>query len=143
MPKPRDEKLYDVVKHKVKRSVERWPSAYASGQVVQMYKKKYKAKYGPKSKPYTGTKKETELARWYKEKWVDLCRPKDDGTYAPCGRAKMKGKYPSCRPSKRVTNDTPVTVKEFIKLLGKPEIEKRCARKQTLKKKTMKPVQTK
>jgi len=51
------------------------------------------------------------LDRWFKEKWVDI------KTGKPCGRKKTeksrKSKYPACRPSKRVSEDTPKTVGEM------------------------------
>lgn len=40
-----------------------------------------------------------DLARWFKEKWVDISRKGKDGGYAPCGRSDAsKGAYPKCRP---------------------------------------------
>ena len=49
------------------------------------------------------------LTRWFKEKWVDV------KTGKPYGRQKgekRKG-YPACRPSKRISKDTPKTTKEM------------------------------
>tara|TARA_A100001391_G_scaffold196314_1_gene174711 strand:- start:907 stop:1161 length:255 start_codon:yes stop_codon:yes gene_type:complete len=51
------------------------------------------------------------LKRWFKEDWVDV------KTGKPCGRRKgekRKG-YPACRPSKRVSKDTPKTTGEMSK----------------------------
>lgn len=57
--------------------------------------------------------KTSELDRWFKEKWVDISRKKD-GKHPPCGRSDAdKGKYPKCRPSKRVTKETPKTSGEL------------------------------
>ena len=57
--------------------------------------------------------KTSELDRWFKEKWVDISKKKD-GKHPPCGRSDAdKGKYPKCRPSKRVTKQTPRTSKEL------------------------------
>ena len=49
------------------------------------------------------------LDRWFKEKWVDV------KTGKKCGRGKNeKGRpYPACRPSKRVSSETPKTTKEM------------------------------
>jgi len=59
--------------------VKTWPSAYASGLVVQEYKR-----LGGK---YAGEKsKSAGLGKWFKEEWVDLSRPLKEGGYAPCGR---------------------------------------------------------
>ena len=49
------------------------------------------------------------LARWFKEGWIDI------KTGKPCGRQKgekRKG-YPACRPSKRVSKETPTTAGEL------------------------------
>jgi hypothetical protein len=138
---PKDPKLYETIKTRVKTRVGRWPSAYASGQVVQQYKAAFKKKYGPSKDPYIEKKeKRGALARWYKEEWVDLCRPKKGGRYQPCGRAVMKGKYPFCRPLKRVDKDTPMTVGEVINKFGLSKIRERCAKKQKALKKTLRPI---
>jgi len=40
------------------------------------------------------------LSKWFKEKWVDISRPKKGGGYKSCGRKKAKGKgYPKCVPA--------------------------------------------
>ena len=59
-----NKKLYASIKTKIKRSIKgrRW-GAYDSGRLVREYKSK-----GGK---YRGSKKKTDLGRWYKEKWVD------------------------------------------------------------------------
>ena len=51
------------------------------------------------------------LDRWFKEKWVDV------KTGKKCGRgANEKGRpYPACRPSKRVSSETPKTTGEMTK----------------------------
>jgi hypothetical protein len=66
---------------------------------------------------YEGERSESEgIRRWYRERWVDMNRPRGkDGGYYPCGRESIKkgGKYPLCRPSRRVTKETPRTYKEI------------------------------
>ena len=52
-----------------------------------------------------------DLGRWFKEKWVDVSR-KIDGKHPPCGRKDADGDksrkgYPKCRPSKKVSKETP------------------------------------
>jgi hypothetical protein len=110
MSVPADQKLYDTIKARVKARVDRWPSAYASGQVVQEYKaameKKGKTPYvTAKLSPHDTQKK--GLGRWYAEKWVDI------KTGKPCGSVKTHDYYPTCRPAKRITAKTPVTAKEL------------------------------
>jgi len=41
-----------------------------------------------------------ELDQWFKEKWVDISRPKEGGGFEPCGRDDAgSGKYPKCVPA--------------------------------------------
>jgi len=48
------------------------------------------------------------LDRWFAEKWVDVKTGKE------CGRKEGEDrKYPACRPSKRISNDTPKTASEL------------------------------
>ena len=54
------------------------------------------------------TQKGADLKRWFKEEWVDVRSGK------PCGRQKGEGRgTPYCRPSKRVSERTPVTASEM------------------------------
>jgi len=118
--KPVNLALYNRIKSSVKSKVKRWPSAYASGQVVRMYKQKggtYRcSNFG-------------SLDRWFKERWVDVCTGK------PCGRKKVgdKRKYPYCRPSLRISGQTPRTSKE----ISRSELKRRCAIKHRIKEKRL------
>jgi hypothetical protein len=49
------------------------------------------------------------LTRWFKEEWVDI------KTGKPCGRSKGEKRrgYPACRPSKRISVNTPKTNEEL------------------------------
>jgi hypothetical protein len=124
--KPVNTKLYNRLKTKIKARSKVWPSAYASGQLVRAYKSKggtykcarknafsfYRCSFG-------------SLDRWFKEKWVNVCKPKGKG-YAVCGRSKSSRKrYPYCRPLKRINSQTPKTVGE----IGKAKIKKMCSKK--------------
>ena len=116
---PINTKLYNRIKSMVKRRSKRWPSAYASGQLVRAYKQKggkYRcSNFG-------------SLDQWFKEKWVDTCTGK------PCGRKKGSSrKYPYCRPSVRINKQTPVTIKE----LSQSEIKRRCKIKHRIKTKNI------
>jgi hypothetical protein len=56
-----------------------------------------------------------DLRRWFKEKWVDVSK-KVDGKHPPCGRKDADGKsYPKCRPSKKVSKDTPKIASSYDK----------------------------
>ena len=121
-----DKELYIKVRNKVKQRVKVSPSAYASGQVVTEYKKAGGRYSGKK-----GSKDSAPLDRWYKEKWVNVCKSKRSG-YEPCGRAQSKVKdYPYCRPSVRVTSATPMTVGELTKKYGKKKLDELCQKKRS------------
>ncbi len=118
-------KLYKKIKAKIRRDVDKknrqW-GAYDSGRLV----KEYKAAGGK----YSGKKsKNSPLSRWYKEKWINVCKlPKK----VACGRPKIdmkdwKKKFPYCRPSVRVTKSTPKTSGE----LSKKQIASRCKKKKS------------
>jgi hypothetical protein len=56
-----------------------------------------------------------DLGRWFKEKWVDVSK-KVDGKHPPCGRKDADGKsYPKCRPSKKVSKETPKVASSYNK----------------------------
>jgi GH24 family phage-related lysozyme (muramidase) len=55
-----------------------------------------------------------DLRRWFKEKWVDVSKKDKSGKHPPCGRSESKEKgYPKCRPSVRVSSETPETSDEM------------------------------
>lgn len=126
MPEPTDPKTYARIKAQVKKSVDRFPSAYASGMIVQKYKAVMKKRGEPAYKSSSGSKKKSLLKRWYDEKWIDV------KTGKPCGSVKTKSYYPTCRPSKRITSGSPRTSKE----LTKKQKEQMVRKKQKAKKKT-------
>jgi hypothetical protein len=60
--------------------------------------------------------KESDLKRWFKEKWVDISRKDKSGKHPECGRSDAdKGAYPKCRPSKKVSKETPTVAKSLSK----------------------------
>jgi hypothetical protein len=59
-------------------------------------------------KPYkSGSKKSSSLKRWHSEEWIDIKSGK------PCGAVKTKTYYPTCRPRKKITEDTPRTARSL------------------------------
>lgn len=55
-----------------------------------------------------------DLRRWFKERWVDISRKTKGGKHPPCGRSRAKdSSYPKCRPSVRVSSETPETSGEM------------------------------
>jgi hypothetical protein len=116
---PLNKRLYNQVKEEAKKRFKKWPSAYASGWLVQEYKRrggKYRGKKSPS----------TRLQRWFEEEWIDVCHlPKK----VPCGRTTTprdwKKEYPYCRPSRRVNSRSPKPYTEFTKT----ELKRRCNKK--------------
>jgi len=76
-----------------------WPSAYASGYVVQQYKRMYKEKHGSTSGAFKGDDgeiNEDDLGKWFKEGWVRIGA--NGEIMGPCGgRGEKEGK-PKCLP---------------------------------------------
>lgn len=113
-PKPKNITLYNNVKSLANKKFKSPSGVYRSSWIVKEYKKKGGTYTSPKSKKMTG------LKRWFKENWIDLKRPigknsKGKTMYQKCGRSNSKGKYPLCRPSKKITSKSPTTYKELSK----------------------------
>ena len=89
--------------------------------------------------PVRKTKKGADLKRWFKEEWVDVRSGK------PCGRQEgEKRGTPYCRPSKRVSERTPVTASENTTAQKKKRItEKKKLRQPAGKPRRVKPVKKK
>lgn len=126
---PLNKKLYDRIKKMADKKFSSKTGVYKSSWIVKEYKRLGGEYSTPKPKTDTG------LQRWYKEEWVDLNRPiKIKGKtigYEECGRKSIlkkpgdKGKYPLCRPTKRVTFATPKTVSELdVKIIKKAKRDK-------------------
>lgn len=121
---PKNQKLYSQVKSEAKKKFKTWPSAYGSAWLVKEYKNRG-GKYTTK-KSSTNSNTTSNLSRWFLEKWINICTK----PYTKCGRTSLSPsnwtkKYPYCRPSKRISKETPKTVHE----LTKTEIKRRCSRK--------------
>ena len=89
--------------------------------------------------PVRKTKKGADLKRWFKEEWVDVRSGK------PCGRQEEEKRgTPYCRPSKRVSERTPVTASEITTAQKKKRIaEKKKLGQPAGKPKRVKPVERK
>lgn len=87
--------MKDACYKKVKASYDVFPSARASQAIAKCRKA---------SGSVRKTEKGTSLKRWESEKWVDTKSGK------PCGSG---GKNEYCRPTKRVSSQTPKTKSEI------------------------------
>ena len=84
------------------------------------------------------------LTKWFKEKWVDIGKPKKKGKYQPCGRnkAKTSGKgYPKCVPLARARTMSKAQKKSAVRrkravsqgVRGKPTNVRTIARRKKTK----------
>jgi phage-related protein (TIGR01555 family) len=94
-----DEELHGRATAAAKAKFKVWPSAYASGYVVQQYKRMYKEKHGSLSGAFKGDEGEVhadDLDKWFKEKWVRIGA--NGEIMGPCGAREEKEGKPKCLP---------------------------------------------
>jgi hypothetical protein len=95
-------------------------SVYRSAYIVKLYKE-----FGGKFSKSTSKSKlhDTGLTRWFKgEQWIRVVPYLTRGEIMPCGSSGYKT-Y-ACRPLKRATSKTPITIKELLKIHSKSDIIK-------------------
>ena len=113
MPQPTDEKLYEKIKNELFKKYK--PSAYRSGLLVQKYKEEYVKKHN-NNNYYRGNKTNSNLKRWFNEKWTNQR-----------GEIGYKNKSDVYRPTIRINDKTPTTFNELTKnqiIKAKKEKEK-------------------
>jgi phage-related protein (TIGR01555 family) len=94
-----DEALHSRAVSAAKAKFKVWPSAYASGYVVQQYKQMYKKKHGSLSGAFKSDEQELhadDLDKWFKEKWVRIGA--NGEILGPCGAREEKEGKPKCLP---------------------------------------------
>ena len=109
-PEPANPALYAQVKEETMQKYGKW-SRYASGYLTKTYKARGGTYIGKKPSKNEGTQ------RWDREKWVD-----EYGN--PCGSSKNKNTK-KCRPTVRITKDTPVTWGEMTESEKKKAIKEK------------------
>lgn len=107
--------LYKKAYDEVTKSYGTQTSAYRSMAIVKRYKS-----LGGKYKKTPVSKKST--TRWLKEQWIQVIPYIKNKTLIPCGASKRRSH--ACRPYKRVSKHTPITIKEVMKKHGKHATEK-------------------
>jgi hypothetical protein len=111
--KPTNPELWSRAKAKAKAKFDVYPSAYANGWASKWYKEQG----GGWESGSDDNSKKSDLREWFKEDWVDISKKDKSGKHPPCGRSDADDKtgYPKCRPSKRVSEDTPETTRSMSK----------------------------
>ena len=108
MSKFRDKALHAKAVASAKRKFKVWPSAYASGYVVQQYKRLYKKKHGSMSGAFRGD----NLGKWFNESWVRIT---SSGKIAgPCGGRSSKEGKPKCLPKAKAQSLTTEQRKRLV-----------------------------
>jgi len=98
-----DKTLHSQAVSAAKAKFKVWPSAYASGYVVQQYKEAYKKKHGSLSGAFKNDEGEInadDLGRWFEEKWVRIGA--NGEILGPCGGREEKEGKPKCLPQAKV-----------------------------------------
>ena len=115
-----------------------YPSAYANAYAAKVCRGEARDLRGRRQadKAYARRRSPSSgLRRWFAEEWVNVCEPPP---YPPCGRAKasLRAKdYPYCRPLRRISPNTPKTVRE----LGKRKLAEMCRKKQRAERQSKSP----
>lgn len=94
-----DKELHNRAVSAAKSKFKVWPSAYASGYVVQHYKRLYKEKHGSLSGAFKTDEGEVhadDLDKWFKEKWVRIGA--NGEILGPCGAREEREGKPKCLP---------------------------------------------
>lgn len=94
-----DKELHSRAVSAAKVKFKVWPSAYASGYVVQQYKQMYKKKHGSLGGAFKSDEGELhadDLDKWFKEKWVRIGA--NGEILGPCGAREEKEGKPKCLP---------------------------------------------
>jgi hypothetical protein len=120
---PSDPRLYERVKREAKARFERWPSAYGSAWLVREYKRRGGrfSSVGPRSTKKTG------VGRWMEEEWVQVVPYVTSGRIVRCGE--RRGASKACRPLRRRSKATPLTVGELVRRHGKDKVLRMASRK--------------
>jgi hypothetical protein len=98
-PQLKDQVLYDKIKKEINTKYK--PSAYRSGLLVKKYKEEYLKKH-KSSDAYTGNRSNSNLKRWFDEKWMNQK-----------GKVGYQKKGDVYRPTIKINNNTPKTFNEL------------------------------
>ncbi len=88
----------DACYHKIKATAKVWPSAYASGRLVQC-RKRGAANYGKGAKTEDVQPQQEDLRQWFKDKWVRF--GPDGKIRGDCARDSESEGKPKCLPQSK------------------------------------------
>ena len=91
-------------------------SIYRSGRIVAIYKS-----LGGVIEGRTSAKQ--GLSRWFREQWIQVVPYQEKGLIVTCGgRHLNKNAGKACRPLRRITKATPITIPELLRLHSKSDL---------------------
>ena len=123
MPTPQNTALYAKAKKHADKVYGKTTSAYKSMFIVKTYKG-----WGGKYDKATAQRDRLGTTRWLREEWILVEPFLLDGTIIKCGSVQRR-KH-ACRPLKRITKDTPITIHEAVRKHGKETVSKLASKKQ-------------
>lgn len=109
---PTNKRLYSAVLKEAKEKYARFPSAYASAWIVKEYKRR--------GGTYSGSAGADGVSRWMRERWIQVVPYLTKGETIPCGAPNRPSK--ACRPLRRISDKTPPTIAEVVKVHGKTAV---------------------
>jgi hypothetical protein len=127
----RDPELYAKVSEKIRKEQPK-NSAYRSMRISTTYEKEFHKKH-PNQNAFVGKNtRKKGIRRWIDEEWINVGHYMKTGERIPCGTTAETGSYSACRPWKRITKETPKTLKGLI-TSKKNVIRKNVATKRIVK----------
>jgi len=121
MSTPTNTQLYEKAKIIITKTYGSKTSAYRSMAIVKQYKR-----MGGTYKKNDNTKPEG-TSRWLKEKWIQVIPFLTYKQEKPCGSSHRR-KH-ACRPSVRISKNTPITIQEVVIKHGKKKTKQLASKK--------------
>ena len=110
----RDPVIYSRISAKIRKE-QPINSAYRSMRISTTYKKEFNKKH-PGQNAYSGPNtRKKGIRRWIDEEWINVGHYMKTGERIECGTTKKTGSYSACRPWKKITKDTPKTLRGLLK----------------------------
>jgi hypothetical protein len=127
MERPKIPDKYLFMADKIYKRKGLYRSAYALRLALEndkQFKENYNKWLKSKKSPVSGQK------RWFLEKWISVKPYILENKIVQCGNRGEMDDFPACRPLKRITKDTPITIKELLRKTSKRSILREIKKKE-------------
>lgn len=130
---PKDKELYEKISLRIRKEQPK-NSAYRSMRISTTYEKEFHKKH-PTQNAFIGSNtRKKGIRRWIDEEWINVGHYMKTGERIPCGTTEETGSYSACRPWKKITKETPKTLKGLLSHPSKKSmIRKNVATKRKVK----------